>query len=171
MKLVPSALPALAAVLAALAALPVAAAAPSGQPVDGIRCDRMEGNVLHIHQHVAIYDHGRPVAIPDDVGRPLLGQCLYWLHTHTPDGVVHVESPSFRTYTLGNFFDVWGERLGRTDVAGARPRKGEHVAVWVDGHPYAGDPRAIPLTQHLDVTLDVGPPYRAPKPFTDWQGQ
>ena len=146
------------------------AAVPAGQPVDGIRCEQMEGSVLHIHQHVAVLDHGKPVTFPDDVGRPLVGQCFYWIHTHTPDGIVHIESPSFKTYTLGNFFDVWGEPLSTSNVAGAKPKRGEHVAVWVDGRAYAGDPRKIELTQHLDVTIVVGPPYRKPAPFTAWNG-
>ncbi len=160
--------------LATVAALSCAgsafAAPPAGQPVDGIRCDTMEGSVLHIHQHLAVNDHGKPVGVPEDVGRPLVRQCFYWLHTHTPDGIIHVESPNFKTFTLGNFFDVWGQPLSKTDVAGARPRKGERVAVWVDGRPYTGDPRKIELTQHLDVTIDVGPPYGKPAPFTDWNG-
>ncbi|MBV8299948.1 MAG: hypothetical protein JO083_10445 [Candidatus Eremiobacteraeota bacterium] len=146
------------------------AAIPAGQPVDGIRCDQMEGSVLHIHQHLAIFDHGKPVTVPDDVGRPLVGQCFYWLHTHTPDGIIHIESPSFRYFTLGNFFDIWGQPLSKSDVAGAKPKKNEHVAVWVDGNRYTGDPRKIELTQHLDVTIEVGPPYTKPAPFTQWNG-
>ena len=161
-------------IFAAVAALSCAGAAraavPVGQPVDGIRCDRMEGAVLHIHQHLAVRDHGKPVAVPDDIGRPFVAQCFYWVHTHTPDGIVHIESPNFKTFTLGNLFDVWGQPLSKTNVAGAKPRKGERVAVWVDGSPYAGDPRKIELTQHLDVTLEVGPPYAKPAPFTDWNG-
>jgi hypothetical protein len=165
-------------VIALTAALPLLlapvyadAAPPAGQTVDAIKCEAMEGSVLHIHQHLAIFNHGRPVGVPEDVGRPIAGQCLYWLHTHTPDGIIHVESPTFRTYTLGNFFDIWGEPLSRSDVAGAKPKKGERVVVWVDGRQYAGDPRKIELTQHLDVTIDVGPPYRKPAPFTAWNGQ
>jgi hypothetical protein len=150
--------------------LTTTAEVPTGQPVHGIRCEAMEGNVLHIHQHLAIFDHGKPVAVPPDVGRPLLGNCFYWLHTHTPDGIIHVESPTFRTFTLGDFFDVWGEPLTRTDVAGAKLRRGEKLTVWVDGVRYTGDPRAIELTQHLDVTIDVGPPAAKPAPYTDWQG-
>ncbi len=149
---------------------PVRAAVPAGQPIDKIRCERMEGSVLHIHQHLAILDHGKPVVVPDDIGRPIVGQCFYWLHTHTPDGIVHIESPNFNTFTLGNFFDVWGQPLSKSDVAGAKPRKGERVAVWVDGQLYNGDPRKVELTQHLDVTIEVGPPYSKPAPFTDWNG-
>ena len=47
---------------------------------------------------------------------------------------------------------------------------GERVVVWVDGNRYTGDPRAIALTQHLDVTIEVGPPYAKPAPFTAWNG-
>lgn len=159
------------AALVLAAASPALAGVPAGQPIDGIRCDAMEGSVLHIHQHVAIRDHGRAVAIPEDVGRPLLGNCLYWIHTHTPDGIVHIESPNFRTFTLGTFFDVWGQPLSRRNVAGAKPKKNERVVVWVDGRRDDGDPRAIPLTQHLDLTIEVGPPYTKPAPFTEWNGQ
>src|SRR5581483_12030445 len=33
------------------------------------------------------------------------------LHTHEPDGIIHVESPVNRKFTLGEFFDVWGLRF------------------------------------------------------------
>jgi hypothetical protein len=156
--------------VAASNAGPARAAVPNGQPIDGIRCDAMEGSVLHIHQHVAILDHGKAVAIPPDVGRPFAAACLYWIHTHTPDGIIHIESPNFKSFTLGELFDVWGEPLTRTDVAGAKPKKGERVVVWVDGRPYTGDPRKIDLTNHLDITIEVGPPYAKPAPFTAWNG-
>lgn len=152
------------------AATAASAAVPAGTAIDGIRCDTMEGSVQHIHQHLAIRDHGKPLAIPADLGRPLAGQCLYWIHTHTPDGIIHIESPQYRAFTLGELFDVWGEPLSRTNVAGAKPKRGEKIVVWVDGHKYAGNPRTLELTNHLDVTIDVGPPYAVPRPFTDWNG-
>jgi hypothetical protein len=126
---------------------------------------------MHIHVHLTIIDHGKPVAIPEDVGRPIAGQCFYWLHTHTPDGIIHIESPVLRDFSLGQFFAVWGQPLSRHDVAGAKPRPGESVNVYVDGQPYVGEPGAIAFAQHLDVAIVVGAPYAKPKPFTDWKGQ
>jgi hypothetical protein len=143
---------------------------PIGQPVHGIRCEAMEGTVLHIHQHLAIFDHGKPVGIPEDVGRPLAGACFYWLHTHTPDGIIHIEAPAFRTFTLGEFFDVWGQPLSVTAAGPIRFKKGA-LHTFLDGRPYTGDPRKIELTQHADIVLEAGPPYVKPTPFTDWQGQ
>jgi hypothetical protein len=146
------------------------AEAPAGQPVDGIPCQAAEGVAMHIHPHLTILNHGKPVVIPEDVGRPFTAQCLYWLHTHTPDGIIHVESPKFMMFTLGQFMDVWGQPLTKTNVAGAKPRPGEKIAVFVQGRPYTGDPRKIEFAQHLDIAILVGPPYTVPKPFTDWNG-
>ena len=146
------------------------AEAPSGNPVDGIRCDEAEGAVLHVHQHLTILDHGKPVPIPGDVGRPLFAPCLYWLHTHVADGIVHVESPVAMTFTLGNFFDVWGEPLSTTRLASAGVRPGRLV-VYLNGRAFRANPRTIELTNHADITLEAGPPYLKPTAFDAWNGQ
>ncbi len=160
----------LAAVIAIEGSAPAGAQQAAPSAIDGIRCDQMEGAVFHIHQHLVLLDRGKPVPIPSDVGRPLLGACFYWLHTHTPDGLIHVESPVFRTFTLGNFFDVWGQPLSSTSAGPLRFKKGA-LRAYVDGNRYNGDPRKIELTQHADIVLEAGPPYSKPVPFTDWQGQ
>ena len=144
---------------------------PTGQEVAGIRCDEMEGSRIHIHQHLLILDHGKPVPVPNNVGRPLIRQCLYWLHTHTPDGVIHIESPNTRTFTLGDFFTIWGQPLTTTQVASVKADKGTKLKVWVDGKPYTGDPRKIPLAVHTDIVVEAGPPFPAPPKFTAWNGQ
>jgi hypothetical protein len=152
--------------LPGLAALADAAAAPA---IDGIRCDTMEGAVFHIHQHLAIFDHGKLITIPSDLGRPLMSPCLYWLHTHSGDGIIHVESPVFRTFTLGQLFDVWGQPLSATSVAAIRVPKGD-VHVFVNGTLYKGDPRKVELAQHSDIVIEAGKPFHKPEAFTNWQG-
>jgi hypothetical protein len=137
------------------------------QPIHGISCDAMEGNRIHIHQHLLILDHGTPVQVPFDVGRPASGECLYWLHTHTPDGVIHIESPSNRTFTLGDFFAIWGQPLSVTRASTADAKTGK-LKMFVDGKPYDGDPNKIPLSAHTDIVLEAGPPFSAPTKFTDW---
>ena len=155
-----------------LFAVPASAqyARPRGQPIAGISCDELEGQRIHIHQHLTIYDHGRPVEVPYNVGRPSDAPCLYWLHTHTPDGIIHIEAPVNRSFTLGDFFDVWVQPLSRTEAAGAQLKQGEEMRVWVDGKVYAGDPRAIKLGDHTDIVIEAGAPFITPKPFTAWNG-
>ena len=164
--------PAIAGVLGAVLATATlaSAAAPTGETIDGIRCDQAEGAVFHIHQHLAIFERGHAVDVPDDIGRPIAAQCFYWLHTHTPNGIIHVESPTFRTYTLGQFFDIWGEPLSATAAASARTKAGG-MRVYVDGRLFHGNPRKIELAQHTDITIEAGQPYHVPAPFADWQGQ
>jgi hypothetical protein len=142
--------------------------APAGEPVGGISCDAQEGQRIHIHQHLVIFDHGKPVDIPRNVGQPTARPCIYWLHTHTPDGVIHIEAPKDRSFTLGDFFMVWGQPLGRAVAASARAAKGASLKVWVNGEPFTGDPRSIALKPHTDIVIEAGPPFVAPPKFTAW---
>ncbi len=136
-------------------------------PVDGIGCGPTEQLAYHIHAHLAIYVNGTPRSLPAGVGIPGStaqltsrgpvaqgGQCIYWLHTHTTDGVIHVESPTQRIYTLGSFFDAWHQPLSTDAAAGARGR----VTALVNGKPWRKDPRSIPLSPHAVIQLSVGAP-------------
>jgi hypothetical protein len=87
------------------------------------------------------------------------GSCFYWLHTHAADGVLHIGSPVQRSYTLGEFFDEWGQPLG-PDMAG--PATGPVVAIY-NGQRYEGNPRDIPLNAHAQIQLEVGTPLTAPE--------
>jgi hypothetical protein len=90
------------------------------------------------------------------------GTCFYWLHTHAADGVIHIESPVRRAYTLGEFFDEWGLPLGPGQVGPARG----HVTALYNGQVYLGNPRDIPLTAHAQIQLEVGTPLVAPVTIT-----
>jgi hypothetical protein len=136
-------------------------AAATGSPVNGIRCQTSEQLIFHIHAHLTIFINGTPRQVPADVGIPG-GSCLYWLHTHAPDGIVHVESPIHRIYTLGDFFDEWGQPLGPSQLG---PVKGHVVAIY-NGKVYEGDPRNIPLHAHAQIQLQVGKPLIAPETIT-----
>jgi hypothetical protein len=154
------------------APLLAAAASPApGQSVDGISCAPLEQLAFHIHAHLTVFVDGaarqipRGVGIsdPQSIGTPhgpfvVSGACFSWLHTHAADGIVHMESPIQRGFTLGNFFDVWGEPLTADRVATATG----HVTAFVDGRPYLGNPRTIPLFAHAQVQLDVGRPLVQP---------
>lgn len=136
---------------------------PAGAPaaIDGIPCNSMEGRVLHIHAHLEVFVYGKPIRIPNNVGHPETVDCYYWLHTHTANGLIHVESPYKRTFTLGEFFDVWHTKLSPVQVGDAVV--GRDMKVWVDGKPYAGDPRAIQLADFQQITIEAGPPYHEPQ--------
>jgi hypothetical protein len=144
----------------------------SGAPVDGITCrtSMEQGVKYHVHQHMAVFVNGRQVRIPAGAGiaAPRLEEhlasglfvdnafngCLYFLHVHVNDGIIHVESPLKRTFTLGQFFDIWQQPLGPDQVG---PAKGVVVA-FENGKRFPGSPRDIPLLAHAVIQLDVGTP-------------
>ena len=138
-----------------------------GLPIDGISCEQMEGAVEHVHAHLQLFDRGKPVTVPADIGISVGSRCLYWLHTHAANGVIHIESPVQRTFTLGQFFDVWGEVLGRTRAADVRAPHGSVLRVTVDGKAWKGDPRSVPLRDHEEIVIQSGPPYAHGTP-ADW---
>jgi len=142
-----------------LVLLGVAVVAPrllGGPTVDGIGCVPRSGAVPPLHQHLTIEDAGRPILVPggigDDTGHPL-ASCLYWLHTHAADGIIHIESPASRTYTLGQFFAVWRQSLGLASVLSLRADATHRIRTYVNGRLYRADPRTLPLTQRARITL------------------
>lgn len=120
----------------------------------------------HVHAHLTILDHGKSIPVSPNIGYDLNHDCLTWTHTHSPSyGVIHIESPHKIIPELGNFFDIWGKPLSRTQVASATVKPGESMKVFVDEKPYTGDPRKIKLHAHTDVEIEVGPPFVPPKKF------
>jgi hypothetical protein len=159
----------------AAATLAAPAASVTGQKVDGIGCQSMEQTLFHVHAHLTIFVNGTARQVPAAIGIPGAqaqstaagsfveeGTCFYWLHTHAADGIIHIESPVQRTYTLGNFFDEWGQPLSASRVG---PASG-HVVALYNGRVFKGDPRDVPLTAHAQIQLEVGTPLVAPEQIT-----
>lgn len=136
--------------------------------VDGIPCND-EVVTYHEHAHLAILDRGKAVTVPAQIGI-VDDTCLYWLHTHDDSGEIHMEAPAFKRFTLGQFFDVWGQLLSRHNVAGHRVMPGTSMRVYVNGRRFQGNPRSIPLLRHTQVGIEIGPPYARPRPF-DFGGE
>lgn len=138
------------------------------ETIDGIKCELSEKAAFHIHAHLAIFVNGKQKQVPFGIGigPPLRGvntpvgpfvtqgRCFAWLHTHAGDGIIHMEAPKQITFNLGEFFDIWGEKLSSTQVGPAHGK----VTALVDGEVVSGDPRSIVLKAHELVQLDVGSP-------------
>jgi hypothetical protein len=124
-----------------------------------------EGQVLHIHQHLDLFADGRRVTVPANIGIDASGGFLAALHTHDTTGIVHVESPVEASYTLGQFFGVWGVRLDARCIGGLCARGAKRLQAWVNGKPLAADPTRIILDQHQEIVLAYGTPAQVPKPL------
>ena len=120
-----------------------------------------EGEVVHIHQHLDIFVNGKHVTVPQGVGI-YDGQFLTQLHTHDTSGIMHVESPTKRDFSLGEFFGVWGVRL-TNDCIGGYCKPKTPWKLWVNGIKYNGDPSKLVLKKHQELAFIIGkPPKRIP---------
>ena len=140
---------------------------------------------VHVHTHLTIFVNGRARVMPYGISIPGFqavetsagpwveaGSCFYWLHVHADDGIIHIESPSTTTsFTLGQFFAVWGVPLSTTQVG---PATGNVTVFFTPPGKkagiYTGNPNNLPLGDHYQIQLDVGTPIVAPVNITNWGG-
>ena len=124
-----------------------------------------EGTALHIHAHLDVYADGRRVFVPAQIGIAADGAFISPLHTHDRSGVIHVESPQVRTFTLGQFFGVWGVRLTPRCLGGYCASTSKRVRVFVNGRRISGDPRFVVLTEREEIVVAYGTRAELPRPI------
>jgi hypothetical protein len=144
-------------------------------PVDGITCDTLEQTADHYHAHLSVYINGQPAAMPAKIGIAPDDSCLYWLHTHSTDGIVHIEAPPHHSFTLGNFLDLWGQRFTNLNYPSQLDQPGGpdwQVYLYLDGkrQPFSGDFHTIVLKSHLLITLAYNSPNVKPATTYNWNG-
>jgi hypothetical protein len=152
----------------------------TGATVDGIQCAPVEQLAYHHHVHLAIFVDGKPYSVPIgegmvppvEISNTSSGQfaqgsqtCLYWMHVHAQDGVVHIESPYTQNFVLGQVMDIWHVPLTATQLG---QFKG-NVTVTDNGSPVTGDLLQIPLKEHDQLVINVGTPVVTPPPIS-WSG-
>lgn len=138
----------------------------------------------HVHTHLSIFLNGKQLAVPMAIGivNPHYasdadkqannwpdgfaeyGNCNYATHTHDLSGKLHVEAPKYTTFTMGQIFDIWGQPLSYTNVAGIT---GYKLRIFIrDGNSfseYTGNPKAIQMKSQREVTFILGtPPAKIP---------
>lgn len=123
----------------------------------------MEGQVLHIHQHLNLYVNGQPVAVPSGIGINERASWLSAIHVHDNVGVIHVESPYVTAFTLGQFFDVWGVQFTNTCIGGYCADDTKKLRVYVNGALYQGDLRTFVLAAHQELTIVFGTDAQIPE--------
>jgi len=114
--------------------------------------------VIHIHPYLQIFINNESVTIPADIG--LTPSCTEPMHTHDSSGIIHIESSTNTTYTLGDFFQIWKDTYGTvtfngtqhpivfnsTDILGYRVDSSHQLLLLVDG---------VPSTQYGSLVLNT----------------
>jgi hypothetical protein len=138
----------------------------SASAIDGIQCNNVEQLVSHIHAHLDIFINGQPYTIPSQIG--ITDKCFYWLHTHDESGVIHIESPVAKDYTIGQFFNIWNKKFSNTQILDNIVNGKNTLNVYVNGNKVnaAVNYRDIKLKAHDEIAVVYGkPPSTIPSKY------
>jgi hypothetical protein len=152
----------------------------------GLKPDKKEYGTYHVHAHLDVFVNGHPVEIPAGIGIEITDPavqevdsgyggipeegceqvCISPLHTHDPDGVLHVEAPSEARFELGQFFAEMDIRLDASCVD-EFCTPDVPIAVFVDGERQSGNPADIVLRDSQEIAIVIGtPPEEIPDTFS-----
>jgi hypothetical protein len=70
-----------------------------------------------------------------------------------------------RTYTVGQFFAVWGVRFTPSCLGGYCAGGGRQLRVYVNGEPVHGNPTAVTLASHQELVVAFGTAAQLPSPI------
>jgi hypothetical protein len=140
---------------------------PTRLPLLHLKALPQETLAFHVHQHLDLYVNGKNVPLPPYVGFLPDGSGLTSIHTHAADGVIHVESPDNRDYSLGQLFGEWGVWLGPHRVGSYRGK----LQWWLNGVKQHGNPALLALKNHELISIVLGKLPHGFKPRTtfDWK--
>ncbi len=155
----------------------------------GLTPETHEFVFLHVHSHLDVFVNGTPARVPSGIGiairdpavhhaklndgtmayggisPPCAQPCISPLHTHYDDGILHTEAKQNQFNNLGEFFTEWNVRLDDKCVGGyCKPAA--PISIYVNGSPYAGDPRQIQLEDLKEIAIVIGrAPAQIPSTF------
>ena len=143
----------------------------------GLMPDAKEYLTFHVHAQLDVFVDEHPVKIPAGSGIEITDPavvdfgggyggiprkgckqaCISPLHTHDPDGLIHIEAPIEARFTLGQFFAEMGIRLDASCVD-EFCTPDVPVATVVDGQQQPGNPADIVLREGQEIAIVIGTP-------------
>lgn len=144
--------------------LVLTAAEPLVVQAPAVGCLPAEQFAYHVHAHLMIFVDGKQILVPANTG--IQRGCISFVHTHDTSGIIHIEAPEVRRFTLGDFFQVWGQPLEATRVLNRTLESPADITIHVDGELYLGVPQDITIGSHTRVVIQIGQPLIAPPVFS-----
>ena len=133
-----------------------------GSPIGRFTCVVNPPQELAFRAHLSIIVNNEPQKIPLYLGaspRPPT-HCFFAIHTHDSSGRIHVTPAEPGIFTLGELFQIWGQPLSNTNVAGFT---GLPVEIYVTDNGTTvkvedTDWANIELRPHREITIGLGTP-------------
>jgi len=142
----------------------------NGDPIGRFSCVINPPQPLAFYAHLSILVNNEPQKIPLYLGasRQPPTHCFYAIHTHDSTGRIHVTPAAPGTFTLGELFQIWGQPLTNTNVAGIT---GLPIEIFVTDNGTSvkvedTDWSSIELRSHREITIALGTPLEEIPNFT-----
>jgi hypothetical protein len=110
---------------------------------------------FHIHAMLHIYVNGLLVPLPANIGVDPAKHLESSLHTHDHTGIIHMEAAHPFNFTLGDFFSVWGVKLGPAQLGGLTGYGDDRLHFYLNGRPLS-NPAAHVLHNKDSVVVGYG---------------
>jgi hypothetical protein len=135
---------------------------------NGVACNSGEQSAFHMHVRLSIYINGKQYTVPKGVGIAPDNSCFYWMHTHTSDGIIHIEAPANYNLSLDDFLNIWYKVFPKLSPPPQFNQTGWKI--YQNGKlrtDLVADPLQIemPLTSHNFITMDFGTNNPPPDKF------
>jgi hypothetical protein len=128
----------------------------------------LSDTVFHIHSWLHIYDDGKPVTVPQNIGLDQATGTFSPLHTHDTSGIIHQEADQEYDFTLGQFMDVWGVKFSDNQLGSLKSKGDQKLQVYLNGQ-LVKDPVNVVMHEHDNIVIGYGKPGSFPKePNLDW---
>jgi hypothetical protein len=114
------------------------------------------GMAEHYHPQLRIIMNGAEVPVPGNIGVDPATGAMSALHTHEPDGTIHIEADTAgEVFTLGQLFTQWGVKLTSTQVGSVRTKNGQKFMLTSNGAVVTGDPADLRLEPEQKIVLEL----------------
>jgi hypothetical protein len=114
------------------------------------------GMAEHYHPQLRVIINGTAVPVPGNIGVDPSTGAMSALHTHEPDGTLHIEADTAgEVFTLGQLFTQWGVQLTSTQIGGAKAANGQMLTVTSNGTRVKGNPKDLRLQPDQQIVLEL----------------
>lgn len=138
----------------------------SSPSIEGIECEEMEQLGYHIHAHVDLFVNGNKHTVPALIG--ITNNCFYWLHTHDDSGVIHIESPIIKNFTLSQFLKIWKSKYNDPEIANIISNNTKEFSIYLNGKKTLNtNIQNVIFHPHDEIVIVIGnPPLTIPSKYS-----
>jgi hypothetical protein len=124
--------------------------------------------ISHTHSWLHIYNEGKKVPVPANIGIDPATSTISPLHTHDTTGIIHMEADRDFDFTLGQLMAIWGVEFSKDQIGSLKASGENKLQVYLDGK-VVSDPVNVVMPEKGNFVIGYGKPGTYPTdPKVEW---